>query len=75
MLFGKILCEKPGQDPLSEYNILACLEKSCNDNIIKSSYFSDKIRKVVYGAVGNLYISLIIYYINEHNQSCELTGS
>ena len=63
MLFGKILCERPGQDLLSEYNILACLEKSCNDSVIKSSYFSDKIRKVVYGAVRNLYICLIIYVI------------
>ena len=59
MLFAKMSCQGPGQDLLSEYNIFACLEKSCNDNTIKSSYFSEKIRKIVYGAVRDLYIDTV----------------
>lgn len=57
MLLGKI-CQKAGEeDILSEHKILSYLETPCDSQTIKSACFSDKLRKIVYGAVSNgLYI-------------------
>ncbi|XP_028403664.1 uncharacterized protein LOC114526299 [Dendronephthya gigantea] len=50
MLLGKI-CQKAGQeDILSEHKILTYLETPCDSQTIKSACFSDKLRKIVYGA-------------------------
>jgi hypothetical protein len=60
MLLRRICQKAEQEDLLSQYKFFACLEKSCDNQTIKSVYFSDKLRKIVYGVVSNVAIRIIL---------------